>query len=105
VATIDRTYPLEVEDIGRFVFRKRRIPDQVKIESEANRMTGGLIDDLDLQNVCIAYQTLKHLTVTSPEGWDLDDIDPLDPDDTAKMWKVWGALRDKERTFRKGAGA
>jgi hypothetical protein len=105
VATIDRTYPLDVEDIGRFVFRKRRVPDQVKIEAAAHRMTDGPIDDVDLQNVCIAYQTLKHLTVESPEGWDLEDIDPLDAEDTAKMWKVWGALREQEGRFRKGAGA
>lgn len=105
MSLIDRTYPLDVEGVGRFVFRKRRIPDQVKIETAALRMTEGPIDDVELQNVCIAYQTLKHLTVENPAGWDLDEIDPLDPADTEKMWKVWLALRNEEGRFRKGSGA
>lgn len=103
MAIIDRTFPLSVEGIGDFVFRKRRMPDQIKIEADARRMTDGPIDDVDLHQVCISYQTLKHLTVEAPADWDLENLDPLDPEDVNKMWKVWGALREQEEKFRKGA--
>lgn len=103
MAPTDRTFPLSVEGVGDFVFRKRRIPDQVRIEAAARRMTDGPVDDIDLQNVCLAYQTLIALTVQAPADWNLEDVDPLDRDATDRMWKVWGALREQEETFRKAA--
>ena len=99
-----RTYPLEVEGVGRFVFRKRRVPDQVRIEAAAIRMTGGPIDDAELENFCLAYQTLLALTVEAPAGWDLEEIDPLDREQTGRMWGAYEALRAEEARFRKGAG-
>lgn len=100
---IDRTFPLDVENVGHFVFRKRRIPDQIKIEAAARRMLDGSIEDSDLYNICLAYQTLSLLVVKGPDGWDLDEMDPLNREDTDKLWAVWNALRAEEARFRQGA--
>jgi hypothetical protein len=98
----DRTFPVEVPEIGRFVFRKRRVPDQVRIEAAAQRMTDGPTDDPELRHIAMAWATLQVLTVEAPEKWDLEDIDPLDAGDTAKMWAVWKELRaEEDRRFRR----
>lgn len=99
--SVSRTHAVEVEGVGRFVFHKRRIADQVRIEADAQRMTGGPIDDVDLQNVAIAAATLKALAVEAPEGWDVDALDPLDRADTEKLWGVYRALREAEGRFRR----
>jgi hypothetical protein len=103
MSIVDRTYPVEVPEIGRFIFRKRRVPDQVKIESIADRMTDGPVEDAELRHIAMAWATLKTLTIEAPKGWDVEDIDPLEAADLDKMWKVWGALRKQEDTFRGGA--
>ena len=99
--SLPRTHEVEVEGVGRFVFNKRRIADQVRIEAEARRMTGGPIDDPDLENVAIAAATLKHLAVEAPEDWDIDALDPLDREDTDRLWNVYRSLRNAEGTFRR----
>jgi hypothetical protein len=99
------THAVEVEGVGRFVFRKRRYPDQIRIEARADRFTDGPTDNRRLEDVALAYATLEVLLAEGPEGFDLAALDPLDLEDSGVMWKVWGALRDAEATFRKGAGA
>lgn len=103
MAVLSPTFPLNVPDVGDFLFRKRRVPDQIKIQAEASRLTGGPCEDVNLTDFALAWATLKTLTETGPEGWDMDGMDPLDADDTDKVWTVWRALRREELSFRKGA--
>jgi hypothetical protein len=100
----DRTFPITVPDIGRFLFRKRRVPDQILIEANAQRMLGGPIDNPDLKNIAMATCTLEVLTVQAPPAWDIESLDPLDAADTDKIWAVWRALRKAEDDFRSGSG-
>jgi hypothetical protein len=44
---------------------------------------------------------LKVLTVSAPDGWDLDGMDPLDEDTYSKLMRVHDALREKEGSFRR----
>lgn len=103
MALPDRNFTVTVPDIGSFTFRKRRVPDQVKIEAMALKFTDGPTDDAELRHIAMAWATLSTLTVEGPKGWDLEEIDPLEQSDTDKMWAVWRALRKQEDTFRKGA--
>jgi hypothetical protein len=97
--------PVDVEGVGRFVFRKRRVPDQVKIQveyqeakGEAQMLPEWMWDALN------AWCALKVLTVQAPPGWDLDEIDPSDGEQTGRLVAVWEALREAEKRFRAGAG-
>jgi hypothetical protein len=100
---LDPTYPLSVEKIGDFRFRKRKVPDQIRIQADAVRLMGGVSDDPDLTDFAMAWSTLKTLAVAMPEGFDMDEMDPLDSADTDRVWAVWRALRVEEAKFRKGA--
>ncbi len=97
-----RTFPLDVPDVGRFVFRRRRLIEQIRIEAEVDKVLSGEAASKELENALFAYLTLQVLTVSAPDGWDLEEIDPLDAAHTDRMWKVWGALRDQEAAFRQG---
>ena len=95
----ERTYPVEVPNIGHFVFRKRLIRDQIRIEAEALRITGGPTTDKDLRDISMAMATLLTLTAEKPEDWDVEQLDPLDKDAAAQLWKVFGGLRIAEDKF------
>lgn len=96
-------FQVSVEDVGAFVFAKRTMADEFKIRAEYVRLTEGIPaqgeDDI-LALAAEAMSVLRVLTVRAPDGWSLDTLDPFDPDSYAKLLKVWGALRDKEVTFR-----
>lgn len=100
---LDPNLNVSVPDLGDFIFRKRKVPDQIRIQADALRLMGGPCEDPDLVDVSMAWATLKLLQVSAPAEWDMDKMDPLDRDDMDKMWKVWRALRDEEVKFRKAA--
>lgn len=97
------TYPVPVEGIGTFTMRKRMLRDQVRIQAEASRITGGPTDDPDIKDISLAMATLMVLTAEAPSGWDVEKIDPLDKDASAQLWRVFGAVRVAEDRFRSGA--
>lgn len=98
-----RTYPVEVPGVGNFVFRRRVLRDQVGIEAEAIRILGGPTEDKGLQSTALALATLAALTVTAPDEWDLDNVDPLDDEAVARVFQVYGRLRQAEDDFRRGS--
>ena len=100
-----RTYPVSVEGIGDFVFRKRTLQDQITIQANASRRLRGPVDDPELRSFVHALETLLCLTVQAPEGWAPEALDPLEPGETEQLWQVHEALRDAEEKFRKGSGA
>lgn len=99
------TFRVEVADVGTFTFRRRAMRDHVRLFAEIERILGGPCEDKDTQHAAEALASLSLLTVSGPDGWDLDALDPLDPDDVAKLFKVYRRLRDEEERFRQGAGA
>jgi hypothetical protein len=99
------TYPVTVEGVGHFVFRKRMMRDQVAIQAEASRMLGGPVDDPELRAFAHALVTLKTLAVQTPQGWNPEAVDPLDAEETGKLWRVYDAMRDAEERFRRGPEA
>lgn len=103
-AATDLTVP--VEGIGTFTFAKKTMRDQIAIEVEYSRLTEGVETVTNfLWNLATAISVLKVMTVTAPDGWDLDGLDPEDAESYAKLMQVWGALRDKQASFRKGTAA
>lgn len=98
------TFPVEVDGVGAFVFRRRTIRDQFRTEAEASRVMGGPCEDDALRLGAIAFATLLVLTVESPPGWDLESFDPLDPEATGKIFAVARRLREVEAGFRAGSG-
>lgn len=100
---VNGTFPVDVDGIGSFVFRKRTIRDQFAIEGEASRVLGGPTEDDALRMGAVSFATLLILTKEAPPGWDLEGFDPLDPAATAKIFAVAARLRETEATFRAGA--
>jgi len=98
------TFPVQVEGIGNFVFRKRQYGDQIWIENKAVEILGGPALTPQLQSVALATATLIRLTVPRDCPWNVETLDPLDDDATPQLWKVYGELRLAEDRFRKGAG-
>jgi hypothetical protein len=100
--------PLEVtvDGIGVFTFRHRALRDQFRIEGEASRLLGGPVDDPLLRAGAVAFATLAVLTITAPDGWNLDTLDPFDPSGSAgRLFQVHGALREAEDRFRHPAAS
>lgn len=91
----------EVEGIGTFVFGRRRMEDQLKIEVEYSRITEGVKPTPWLDNLATWLSTLRVLTVREPENFNAAELDPLDDDVYGKIHKVFLALRAKEDSFRR----
>lgn len=89
-----------VEGIGNFKFAKRTMHDEIKVQVEYARMIDGVVATDWLALVCGWIAALTVLTVSAPDGWDMEDIDPLDDDSYAKLAKVHSALVAKELSFR-----
>ena len=94
------TYAVEIPGVGKFVFRRRKMRDQIAIEAETLRITGGETESDNLRRAASSLATLGILTVEAPKGWDLEMVDPLDTDAIAEVLKVFGGLRSAEDEFR-----
>lgn len=98
-------FVVKVEGIGSFTFGKRTMKDEIAIQVEYARLIDGVEPTTWLQAVCGWLSVFKVLTVRSPEGWDLDSLDPLDDETYSKMNRVYEALVEQERSFRRGNDA
>lgn len=97
-------FSVPVDGVGLFVFGRRTMADEIKIHVEYSRLTEAVNPTPWLDQVATWLATLKVLTVQFPEGFDMETLDPLDEDVYAKLLKVYAALTEKERSFRRGAG-
>lgn len=95
-------FTVKVEGVGAFTFGKRTMRDEIAIQVEFARMIDGVEPTSWLQAVCGWLSTLRVLTVRAPDGWDLDDLDPLDDESYGKLSRVFDALSEQERSFRRG---
>lgn len=95
-------FHVDVEGVGHFVFAKRKMRDEVKIQVEFARMIEGVEPTEWLKAVCGWMSTLSVLTVAAPAEWDMEEMDPLEDEVYTKLSRVHEALRDKERSFRGG---
>lgn len=93
-------YKVNVEGVGVFTFAKRTMKDEIKIQVEYARLIDGTEPTEWLQSVCGWLANFKVLMVSAPEDWDLEEMDPLDNESYTRMALVYGALREKERSFR-----
>lgn len=100
----DTDFVISVEDVGTFTFAKRTMRDEVAIQVEFARIIDGVEPTSWLQAVGGWLSTFKVLTVRAPADWDLETLDPLDPETYAKMNRVYDALTEKERSFRRKSG-
>lgn len=95
------TFALEVEGIGAFTFKRRRLRDGLAIQREYSDIMGACLTPIDGFVAAANWvATLRVLTVSAPDGWDLEAMDPDDDGDVKKMAAVYGALRAREDTFR-----
>ena len=97
-------FSVPVEGVGTFVFGTRTMRDELAIQVEFARIIDGVEPTSWLQAVGGWVSTFRVLTVRAPAGWDVDELDPLDPETYAKMDRVYRALSDKERSFRRKPG-
>lgn len=94
-----RTFPLDIEGVGAFVFRERTMLDHVHIEQEVRRQTAGLTDQ-DLILAVEATVTLPRLIVDGPPDFNPAELDPLDRNSWIALGAVYGGLRKAEEDFR-----
>jgi len=97
-------FSVKVDDVGTFTFARRSMRDEIAIQVEYAKMIDGAPATAWLEAVCGWMSCLRVLTVRAPSGWDLDDMDPLDNSTYAKLSRVYEALTEKERSFRRGPG-
>ena len=92
-----------VDEVGRFVFGKRTMGDELAIHREYSEILQGVEHPTQMLEILASWlSTLRVLTVVAPAGWDLDDLDPLDEKTFTKMKAVFEALSTKELSFRGG---
>lgn len=97
-------FTVDVDGVGRFVFGKRRMADEIKVHVEYSRLTEAVEPTPWLDSVSTWMSTIKVLVVRAPDGFDLDELDPLDEASYAKLFKVYAALVEKEGSFRSRPG-
>ena len=98
-------FSVKVEGVGQFIFGRRTMRDEIAIQVEFARMIDGVEPTDWLRAVCGWLSTLKVLTVRSPDEWDVEALDPFEDETYAKLNKVYDALADQERSFRRGKNA
>lgn len=94
-------FNLTVEGVGIFVFGRRTLGDQIKINVEFARLIEGVEPTAWLDTVGTWLSTLKVLMVRCPEEFVVDDLDPLDDNTYAKLKLIYQALVEQERSFRR----
>jgi len=96
-------FPVEVEGIGRFVFAKRTMADEIAIQRKYAEIVGGVEPTPWLQSVGAWLAVLPVLTVSAPEGWgDVEEFDPNEEETFERLSRVYMALRERENSFRGG---
>lgn len=97
-------FQVDVDGVGTFVFGRRTMADEIKIQVEYARLIEGVEPTEWLSRVCGWISTLSVLTVRGPDGWDINNMDPLDDEVYQNMLLVFLALRAKEDSFRRKPG-
>jgi len=94
---------VDVPGIGNFSFAQRMMRDEFRIAAEYSRITEGVETPTSWLEIVGGWMaTLKVLTVSAPDGWNLDEMDPLDQESYDNIRTVHQALRSKEHSFREG---
>ncbi len=93
-------FSIDVEGIGRFVFARRKMADEIKIQVEYARLIEGVEPTTWLAAVAGWISALSVLTVIAPAGWNIDEMDPTEDETYSRMNAVHKALLQKEGSFR-----
>lgn len=98
-----KTFSVEVEGIGPFVFRRRSMRDEFRIEAEVSRLTEGVATPTaNLLAMANVVAPVKVLCVEAPKNWNIDELDPFDEESYKRIAAVHTALATKEKLFRAG---
>lgn len=98
--SLPNDFTLTVDGIGTFVFGRRTMRDEIKMQVEYAKLIDGATPTEWLASVCGWIACLKVMTVSAPDGWDIDLLDPMDDVSYTNLAKVYVALDNKERSFR-----
>jgi hypothetical protein len=100
-ATPGSDFTFSVEGLGDFVYARRTLGDSIKIRARYLELVGEHASDVDLSALATVAATHDVLCVQAPEGWsDLLKIDTLDPANFDRIYALFGALGEKEDSFR-----
>lgn len=100
-------FHVDVDGVGHFVFARRTMRDELRIQAEYSRLTEGVDNpSVYLDRLASWIAVVKVLKVDAPHGWDPETLDPYDEGTLDKIRNVFNALRIKEDSFRpKPAGS
>lgn len=93
---------VKVEGIGDFVFGKRGMRDEIKINVEFSKYLEGIETPTEyLSGLATWMSVLRVLMVSGPDKWaDMDALDPFDEDTYSGLMRIYVELRKKEDSFR-----
>jgi hypothetical protein len=98
---VAKTFDVDVDGVGHFVFRRRSLRDEFRVQAEVSRLTEGIQPaDNEVWRFAQAVAAIKVLAVKVPDGWDIDKADPFDSGTYERIIKVSEALREREAFFR-----
>ena len=104
-------FSLELDGVGTFVFGRRTYGDRIKIRADYLRRLRELGEaeetaDQELAMFAATLSTFSVMCVSAPPGWEsLEDIDLIsNPDAEDQIIGLYLALKNKEDSFRQGAG-
>ncbi|RVT91415.1 hypothetical protein EOD42_22430 [Rhodovarius crocodyli] len=97
-------FPVKVDGIGAFTFRRRTIGDEIKIQAAYDEMVGGLAEPSSyLDSLATAMATYTVLANTWPGGWapaEVKEMDAVMDDRIKDLLRVHGAFCLREDVFR-----
>lgn len=94
-------FVVNVEGVGSFTFARRTMREEIAIQVEYARIIDGVEPTAWLAAVGGWQSVFRVLTVRAPADWDIDGMDPSDDDTYYNLSKVYEALLEKERSFRR----
>lgn len=100
---LDTKYTVDIDGVGRFIFRVATTRDVIEIRADMFRMlkgTDGLPESLVFSAEVIAM--IDRLLVEPPSGFDLASLNPWHEETYTFLSELYGGMQKSEGRFREG---
>ncbi|WP_293372296.1 hypothetical protein [Nevskia sp.] len=95
-----KKFHVDVDGVGRFVFKWRDMAAQIDIENVISRYTGGQVKPSpNLYWLASTAALFEVLMIEGPDGWSFNALNPKNPAVYAQLQAITGAHSTTEDTF------
>jgi hypothetical protein len=91
MSKLPNTFTVDIEGVGKFIFKRRTMEREFSIQAQVQRISGG---------EQLTGTMLSMVRAEAPEGWDIDGMDALDDESYLRIADVFSALRTAEDAAR-----